>query len=166
MTCGNRCFIALGSNLGRPLNQVETALQALADEPGCKLLAHSSWYRSAPMGPAGQPEYINGVALINTDLEPLPLLHRLQEIERHQGRQRGERWGPRTLDLDLLLYGDELIESAELTVPHPGLTERNFVLLPLAEIDPALVLPCGTALASLLEDCPRAGIERLPRAKD
>ena len=166
MSTGVRCYVALGSNLADPLTQVETALGALRRDPGLRLVAHSSWYRSTPVGPAGQPDYINGVAAVDTTLDPLPLLHHLQEIEDRQGRVRGEHWGPRTLDLDLLLYGERVIESTELTVPHPRLAERNFVLIPLAEIEPDLMLPCGTALASLLAHCPRDGLQPLLPATD
>jgi 2-amino-4-hydroxy-6-hydroxymethyldihydropteridine diphosphokinase len=155
-----RCYIALGSNLGAPLRQVDTAIVELGRLPDSVLVKQSSWYRSRPIGPAGQPDYINGVAALDTNLAPLKLLHRMQAIENAHGRQREERWGPRTLDLDLLLYGELETSSAELTLPHPRLGERNFVLLPLAEIAPDLVLPCGTPLGSLLDRCPREGIER------
>lgn len=155
-----RCYVALGSNLGGPIEQVERALKALARAPALTLVAHSRLYRSRPMGPAEQPDYINAVAMVETTLAPLELLDRLQAQERRQGRVRGDvRWGPRTLDLDLLLYGDDTIRSARLTVPHPGLRERNFVLYPLHELSPELVLPDRTRLSELLKACPAEGLE-------
>lgn len=145
-----RAYIGLGSNLAVPLRQVRQAIAELAQLPASRLVAVSRIYRSRPMGPADQPDYINAVAAIETRLLPLKLLDSLQAIEKAHGRVRGAvQWGPRTLDLDLLLYGDEIIAEARLTVPHPGMAERNFVLQPLADIAPSLQLPDGRELKAL-----------------
>jgi len=150
MTAAVRACIGLGSNLGEPERQLRQAVAALAALPESRLLAVSSLYRNPPMGPADQPDYLNAVALLETGLAPQALLDALQAIERAQGRLRdGTRWGPRTLDLDLLLYGEHSIDSARLQVPHPGLTARAFVLGPLAEIAPGLALPDGRTVAML-----------------
>lgn len=155
-------FIGLGSNLDDPRQQVESALRELAELPDTTLAAQSGLYRSAPMGPPGQPDYINAVARLGTRLAPEALLDALQAIEARHGRVRGgERWGPRTLDLDILLYADARIDSPRLQIPHPGLVERNFVLHPLAEIAPDLDIPGAGPLRVLLARCPSAGLERL-----
>lgn len=147
-----RAYIGLGSNLDAPLSQVRAALAELAQLPQSRLADVSPLYRTPPLGPAEQPDYINAVAALDTELAPLALLDELQRIELHHGRVRGPmRWGPRTLDLDLLLYGDTVIHDERLTVPHPGLHERPFVIFPLHAIAPALILPDGTALAALAE---------------
>ncbi|MCZ0751910.1 2-amino-4-hydroxy-6-hydroxymethyldihydropteridine diphosphokinase [Aeromonas enteropelogenes] len=152
-------FVAIGSNLADPLGQARRAVSALAALPETELQQASSFYSSRPMGPADQPDYVNAVARLTTRLAPLALLDQLQKIELEQGRVRkDERWGPRTLDLDLLLYGERVINHECLIVPHYGMQEREFVLLPLAEIAPALVLPCGTPLAQLVARCPRNGL--------
>ncbi|MCS3457373.1 2-amino-4-hydroxy-6-hydroxymethyldihydropteridine diphosphokinase [Aeromonas sp. BIGb0405] len=149
-------FVAIGSNLADPLGQARRAVVALAALPGSALQQASSFYSSRPMGPADQPDYVNAVVRLTTRLAPLALLDQLQRIELEQGRVRkDERWGPRSLDLDLLLYGAECLQSERLTVPHYGMKEREFVLLPLFEIAPALVLPCGTPLNDLVARCPR-----------
>jgi 2-amino-4-hydroxy-6-hydroxymethyldihydropteridine diphosphokinase len=154
-------YIGLGSNLDSPGDQVRRALSVLADAQGVDLLAQSALYRSAPMGPADQPWYVNAVARIATELAPLALLDLLQGIEALHGRERGARWGPRTLDLDLLLYADRVLDMPRLRVPHPGIAERAFVLVPLHEIAPVLVLPDGTAVADLVDAARRAEVERL-----
>ncbi|WJW74903.1 2-amino-4-hydroxy-6-hydroxymethyldihydropteridine diphosphokinase [Thiohalobacter sp. IOR34] len=157
-----RAYLGLGSNLEQPHRQLRQALVALATLPESRLVRCSAFYRSPPMGPAGQPDYLNAVAALETRLPAEELLDRLQAIEAAQGRVRGGlRWGPRTLDLDLLLYGQERIDSPRLQVPHPGLAERAFVLYPLAEIAPDLQLPGLGPLAELLRACPRDGLERL-----
>lgn len=153
-----RCFISLGSNLQQPQQQVQQACTALAKLTHSKLEKVSPWYRSKAIGPGQQNDYINGVAQLSTQLPALELLHALHAIEARQKRVRQERWGPRTLDLDLLLYGQQLINSAELSVPHPRMTERNFVLYPLADLAPELIFPDGTSLASLLDYCPKDGL--------
>jgi 2-amino-4-hydroxy-6-hydroxymethyldihydropteridine diphosphokinase len=157
-----RAYIGLGSNLDDPEGQLRQALEALRQLPQSRLTAVSPFYRSRPMGPADQPDYVNAVAMLDTCLEPLALLDALQGIEQQQGRVRtGERWGPRTLDLDLLLYGAEVIAHPRLTVPHPGMKERLFVLRPLADLTPELVLPDGSTVAQLLAACPDEGLGEL-----
>ena len=156
-----RCYIGLGSNLDAPREQVSRALQELATLPQSRLLAHSSLYRSDPMGPPDQPDYINAVALLESTLDADSLLTQLQTLERLHQRVRAGHWGPRTLDLDLLLYGDQKIRSERLSVPHPGMRERNFVLWPLAELSPGLQLPDGSRLAELLTECPIGTLERI-----
>lgn len=135
-------FVGIGSNLNEPIQQIKDALELLDDLPGCHVTRHSSIYRSAPFGPVEQPDFMNAVAELATAVPPDILLACLQEIERAQGRTPDrERWGPRVIDLDLLVYGDEEIDLPDLQVPHPGISERNFVLLPLREIAPQLVIP-------------------------
>jgi len=153
-------YIALGSNLDDPQQQVLQAITELDALPDTHITAVSPWYRSSPMGPSDQPDYINGIAELETDLNPLPLLKALQGIEDAHQRVRQKRWGARTLDLDILLYGDQVINHPELQVPHPGMATRNFVLYPLADIAPQLVLPDKISLAELLESCPSEGIVR------
>lgn len=155
-------FLGLGANLANPVAQLQSAVAALRQLPQCRVLAVSSIYGSRPMGPQDQPDYVNAVAKISTGLTPLALLDALQQIEQQQGRQRkAERWGPRSLDLDILLYANHTISSERLTVPHYGLTQREFVLYPLAEIAPQLHLPCGTPLQALLSKVPLNGLQKL-----
>lgn len=157
-----RVYVGLGSNLAEPVRQLGAALEALAGLPQCRLAAVSSLYASDPLGPPDQPRYVNAVAALDCDLTPLALLDALQAIEREQGRERkAERWGPRTLDLDILLFGDLQLDEERLTVPHYHMHARAFVLYPLAEIAPGLVLPDGQPLQALLSRCPFAGLERL-----
>lgn len=158
-----RAFIGLGSNLDKPHRQVETAVAEVDALPRTRVTAHSPWYRSAPLGPPGQPDYINGVVAILTELAPETLLEQLQAIEDRHGRRRHQRWGARTLDLDILLYGNLTRSTAELTLPHPELAARNFVLYPLADLAPDLRLPDGTPLASLLANVDGNGIVRLSK---
>ena len=158
-----RVFVALGANLGEPLAQIKAAQLALASLATPGSLRHSPLYRSLPMGPADQPPYINGVSMFDTSLEPHALLDALQRIEQAHGRVRKEeRWGPRTLDLDMLLYGERHIDDERLTVPHYGMKQREFVLYPLADLVPGLILPCGTSLVRLLQQCPANSMTRLP----
>lgn len=159
-------FIGLGSNLDDPRQQVSTALHELATLAATRVSAVSSLYRSAPMVglgvPVDQPAYINAVARVETGLSAEVLLNALQAIEARHGRVRGgERWGPRTLDMDILLYGDAHIDTPRLQVPHPGIAARSFVLYPLAEIAPDLEIPGAGTLRELLTHCPSAGLERL-----
>jgi 2-amino-4-hydroxy-6-hydroxymethyldihydropteridine diphosphokinase len=145
-----RAYIGLGSNLDEPVSQVREALGQLAQLPLTRLVTHSPLYRTPPLGPADQPDYINAVAALDTSLSPLALLDELQRIEQQHGRVRGPlRWGPRTLDLDLLLYGDKVIDEPRLVVPHAGLRDRPFVIFPLLAIAPDLTLPDGSRLAEL-----------------
>lgn len=154
-------YIGLGSNLCNPLQQVSRARQTLATLAGCREAVHSSLYRSDPVGPPGQPDYINAVTRLETRLDPLALLDRLQAIEQAHNRVRKTHWGPRTLDLDLLLYDDRVIDQPRLQVPHPRLAERSFVLYPLAELNPRLTLPDGTPLQRLLHRCPMGSLQRV-----
>lgn len=149
-------YIGLGANLEDPIAHVRAAREALRRHPDLHAIACSRLYRSAPMGPADQPDYINAVMSVETELPAATLLHILQALEAQHGRTRsGERWGPRTLDLDLLLYGDETIATDELQVPHPGIAEREFVLRPLLEIAPDLDIPGRGKVADLVSVCPR-----------
>ncbi|PKM10090.1 MAG: 2-amino-4-hydroxy-6-hydroxymethyldihydropteridine diphosphokinase [Gammaproteobacteria bacterium HGW-Gammaproteobacteria-3] len=155
-------YIGLGSNLEHPARQILLARSAIAALVGVDELAFSSLYSSPPMGPQDQPDYVNAVMAVTTRLEPAELLRCLQRIEREQGRVRKEqRWGARTLDLDLLLYADRQLEEPDLIVPHPGLVERAFVLYPLSEIAPDLQVPGRGALADWLARCPADGLRRL-----
>lgn len=157
-----RAYIGLGSNLAEPQAQLRSALAALDALAQSRLIAVSSFYASDPLGPADQPRYVNAVAALDTELAPLQLLDALQAIELDQGRVRkAERWGPRTLDLDILLFGDRLLDEPRLRVPHYHLQARPFVLYPLAELVPDLRLPDGRQLAELLAACPFEGLERL-----
>ena len=155
-------YIGLGSNLDEPQQQVTVAIEQLQDIPHTEPRQISSLYRSRPMGPQDQPDYVNAVAMLKTSLDALALLDALQAIEASHDRKRdGQRWGPRTLDLDILLYGDEIINLPRLNVPHPGLHERAFVLYPLYEIKPDLVIPTRGKLSDLLADCPSEGLEKI-----
>lgn len=159
------CFIALGSNQAEPIIQVTRAFDELQRLPQSRLLARSSLYRSAPLGPQDQPAFINAVAMLDTLLEPEALLDALQEIEQCAGRVRkAERWGPRILDLDLLLYANQMIDTPRLQVPHYHMHARSFVLYPLAELAADLTMPDGTPLQELLSACAPTGLERLPDA--
>ena len=155
------CYIGLGSNLEDPYQQVSTALEELKTLPGCRLVEHSSLYRSDPVGPPGQPDYVNAVACLETKLEAHLLLDQLQQLEQQHQRVRLEHWGPRTLDLDILLYGDQQISTERLKVPHPYMPERNFVLWPLAEIAADLQFPDGRHIDQLLTFCPMGTLERI-----
>jgi len=157
-------FIGLGSNLAgelaSPQQQISHAVAALRRLEHCSLDAVSSLYRSPPMGPQDQPDYYNAVVKIRTTLAAETLLDALQAIEQDHGRERKQRWGARTLDLDILLFGDQRIDSARLQVPHPGLCERAFVLLPLLEIAPQLHLAGRGKLADIASHCPPQGLTR------
>lgn len=160
-----RVYIGLGSNLETPLEQLRSALSALAELPQTHLSGQSSFYISDPLGPADQPRYVNAVAALDTELSPLQLLDALQAIEQNQGRVRkAERWGPRTLDLDILLFGERQLNEPRLVVPHYHMHARAFVLYPLAELAADLVLPDGRPLSQLLAACPFEGLERLHNA--
>ena len=135
-------LVGLGSNLDSPARQVEIAFELLDSIPDTDLIVRSSLYRSAPFGGVEQPDFVNAAATLSTTLGARELLHELQRIEAKRGRERGDvRWGPRILDLDLLAYGDESISEPGLDIPHPGIAERNFVLLPLREIAPDFDIP-------------------------
>ena len=142
-------WIGLGSNLESPRRQVERALEALERLPLSRLAAASRLYVSRPVGPQDQPDFINAVACLETHLSPLALLDQLQALEQRHRRVRRRHWGPRTLDLDLLLFDDRCMTVPRLTLPHPEMTRRAFVLVPLAELAPALVMPDGQRIAEL-----------------
>ncbi|EHR40099.1 2-amino-4-hydroxy-6-hydroxymethyldihydropteridine diphosphokinase [Alishewanella jeotgali] len=162
MLAAERCYIGLGANLVKPVAQLQAAVTALGQLPETRLVQVSRLYSSKPMGPQDQPDYVNAVAALDTRLTPLALLHALQQIELAHGRQRkAERWGPRTLDLDILLFGMQQIDHPELTVPHYGMQLREFVLYPLAELAPDLILPDGVTLQSLLQRVPLNGLTPL-----
>lgn len=143
-------FVGLGSNLQSPGRQIGQAMDLLAELPDVRLVLRSSLYRSAPFGGIEQPDFVNAVAGLLTTLSAAELLAALQDIEKRQGRERGDvRWGPRVLDLDLLVFASQSISESDLVVPHPGIGERNFVLLPLGEIAPDLVVPGFGRVASI-----------------
>jgi 2-amino-4-hydroxy-6-hydroxymethyldihydropteridine diphosphokinase len=153
-------YIGLGANLGDARATLAAAVAALATLPACRLEASSPVYRSAPMASSG-PDYLNAVAALATSLAPHDLLHALQGIEQQHGRERPYRNAPRTLDLDLLLFGNQVIDSPDLVVPHPRLHQRAFVLRPLADLAPLLVIPGRGSLASLLEGVADQQADRL-----
>ena len=159
---GALAYIGLGSNLGDPAAQVRAGMAALARLAETRVESCSSLYRSAPVERQDQPDFINAVCRVRTGLAPAALMQHLLEIESQHGRvRRGDKGGPRTLDLDLLLYGSEAIRSADLTVPHPRLHERAFVLYPLHEIEPDLIIPGRGALRELLTGCAGQRVERI-----
>jgi 2-amino-4-hydroxy-6-hydroxymethyldihydropteridine diphosphokinase len=154
-------YIGLGSNLQQPIQQVQLALQRLQALPQTHVIQHSSLYRTAPLNGFNQPDYINAVAQLMTHLSPLELLSNLQLLENLQGRVRQQRWGSRTLDLDILLYGQHHIYHPRLTVPHVGLYERAFVLHPLYECNPELILPNGQQLSDILPPLIKTEIQKI-----
>ena len=168
-------YIALGSNMDSPHQQLDSALEAVAQHPNMQLVAVSDRYQTPPIGPQ-QPDFINAAAQLSTDLSPLDLLDALQAIEQQQNRVRSIHWGPRTLDLDILFYNDLLggslvgdslvIESERLTIPHPRIGERAFVLVPLMDLNPQLTLPSGETVAQLLANCSQQGIVKTTNGED
>ena len=156
-----RVYLALGSNLADPLHQVHSALHALAAIPDTTLVATSSLYRTPPYGPPDQPDFLNAAVALDTRLDAESLLNHTQRIELEQGRVRkAHRWGPRTLDLDIMLFGEQTLSTPRLTVPHYDMLNRAFMLLPLLEIAPALCLPDGTRLADILARLDTGAISR------
>jgi len=155
-------YVGLGSNLHGPARQLETTFELLGDIRATRLIKRSSLYRSAPFGGVDQPDFINAVASLLTQLSAQDLLRELQRVEDERGRERGGvRWGPRVLDLDLLVYSNQKIDEPGLCVPHPGIAERNFVLLPLGEIAPELNIPGLGRIASLDADSIEPQISRI-----
>lgn len=155
-------YVGLGSNLQGPAAQLDSAFELLAAIPRTRLIRRSSLYRSAPFGGVEQPDFVNAAASLLTQLTAKQLLDELQRIEIQRGRERREvRWGPRVLDLDLLVCGSEKIEEPDLTVPHPGIADRNFVLLPLKEIAPGLVIPGLGQLAAISVNLDEPKISRI-----
>jgi 2-amino-4-hydroxy-6-hydroxymethyldihydropteridine diphosphokinase len=155
-------YVGLGANIGEPRRQLQAALEDLRQIPESQLVANSSFYRSAPVGYAEQPDFLNAVAALETVLEPEALLDSLQDIESRHGRTRSFQGAPRTLDLDLLLYGDRTLASPRLTLPHPRMHERAFVLQPLAEIAPGAAIPGKGRVSDLLRLCEHQAVERMP----
>lgn len=151
-------YIGLGSNLSNPKQQIATSIESIKKLKNTTLLACSSIYHSKPFGPQNQPDYMNAIIKIKTGFSPLELLEKLHEIEMAQHRVREVFWGPRTIDLDIILYGDLIMTTPTLTIPHLGMRLRPTVLYPLAEISPDLILPDGVAISTLLEQCPPSSI--------
>ncbi len=159
-----RVYIGLGSNLDRPGQQVRQALNELARFPRSQLVARSSLYLSPPVGPQDQPDYVNAVAALDTELTPRRLLQALLATEHAHGRTRGpSRWGPRPLDLDILLYGDLQCHDSELSIPHPEMAHRAFVLIPLSEIAPEVVIPGVGRVRDLVKGLSRSSLTVLDR---
>lgn len=157
----NAVYLGLGSNLQNPLAQLRAAVRSLDSLPDTELVAVSGVWRSAAIGPGEQPDYLNAVARLSTGLTPHQLLDRLQDIENSQGRERAVRWGARTLDLDILLYGDMQLHDERLVIPHPRMRQRDFVLQPLFEVATGtLMLPDGAELGTLVAACPPGEVTR------
>ena len=155
------CYIALGSNLNDPLAQAHQAIAALKQLPNTEVSNVSPFYRSKPLGPQDQNDYLNAVIKLTTSLTPIALLDELQAIEKSQGRVRKDnRWGARTLDLDILLYDNLMIDNERLTIPHYHMKNREFVLYPLFDISPDLILPDNDKLFNLLTKCPINGMKK------
>lgn len=155
-------YVALGSNLDDPATQVQRAFDALQELPATRLVLRSSLYRSAPLGPVEQPDFVNAVAGLLTTLDAPALLHELKALEAGLGRAAPVvRWGPRRIDLDLLAHGDSRIASDSITVPHPGIVERAFVLVPWAEIAPSLDVPGVGRVGALARRAGAAGLQRI-----
>lgn len=155
-------FIGLGSNLEDPAAQLARAVTALATLPDSVFVAQSPFYASRPVGPQDQPDFVNGAVWLRTSLPPHTLLDHLQGIEQRHGRERLRHWGPRTLDLDLLVFGEQSLSDERLTVPHQELPNRDFVLQPLLDLKPGLVLPDGRTIEELRQHCPDNGLRKLP----
>jgi 2-amino-4-hydroxy-6-hydroxymethyldihydropteridine diphosphokinase len=156
-------YVALGSNLDEPLTQVAAAFHALSALPSSRLVTRSRLYRSEPLGPERQPEFVNAAAGLLTQLAPHELLDALKAVEASMGRARpGVRWGPRRIDLDLIVYGDARIAEERLTVPHPGAPSRNFVLYPLRDIAPTLLIPGHGRVSALAARAGSAGLAVIP----
>ena len=154
-------YVGLGANIGDPRAQLEAALEELKDLPETRVAAVSSFYRSAPVGFLDQPDFVNAAATLDTALAPERLLDKLQDIERRHRRERPFAGAPRTLDLDLLLYGDRVLDTPQLTLPHPRMHERAFVLKPLAEIAPQATIPGRGGVRELLSACAGQVAERI-----
>ena len=154
-------YIGLGSNLENPLQQMKTAINDLQSLADINIVSVSSLYQSPPMGPADQPDYINAVLALETSLNPHQLLDALQSVEQLHGRVRKRHWGERTLDLDILLYGDQILDDERLKIPHPGMHERAFVLYPLAEIAPDIEIPGIGTLQKILPSCPQGDLQQV-----
>lgn len=154
-------YIGLGSNLHGPCSQIAKAIACIAALPNSQVLAVSGLYRTPPMGPQDQPCYVNSMVKVSTQMSPSELLQETQSIEQVMGRTRSLRWGPRVIDLDIILFGNLVLNIENLRIPHPGLKERNFVSIPLAELSPALILPCGTPIAEIAGSFANTNIDRI-----
>ena len=160
-------YIGLGSNIDVPETQINTALVNIQAHEQISIQQCSHLYASAPMGPKNQPDYINAVCKITTSLTPIELLDVLQNIEHEHERKRvGERWGPRTLDLDILLFNNLTMDNDRLTLPHYGMAQREFVMVPLFEIEPDMIMNNGKSIASWVSQCSFASLKRLPGTVD
>lgn len=159
-------YVGLGSNLENPAAQLARAVAELASLPDTTLQAQSPFYASRPVGPQDQPDFVNGAVELSTGLSAHQLLDHLQAIEQAHGRERLQHWGPRTLDLDLLVYGNDRIHDERLTVPHAELPNRDFVLQPLLDLNPELRLPDGRSIQSLRAACPDNQLRLLPASAD
>lgn len=158
-------FIGLGSNLDDPQTQILTAIDDIKKLDNTRLIKQSSLYHSPPMGPQDQPDYVNAVVEVDTGLSPHVLLDNLQKLEQKHGRIKKRHWGERTLDLDILLYSNLMIDDERLNVPHPGLTERAFVVYPLAEIAADITIPGKGDLATIKQHCPLDGLKKVEMHK-
>lgn len=154
----SRAWIGLGGNLDDPATRLQRTVARLGHVPASRLVRSSGLYGSRPVGPADQPDFINAVAELDTDLSPLRLLDELQGLEQQAGRVRTRQWGERTLDLDILLFDDRVVDTARLRIPHPELANRGFVLVPLAEIAPVIRLPDGRRVDTLRAACDDQGV--------
>lgn len=159
-----RVYLGLGANLNKPLAQLQFAIEQLDQHEQISITACSSMYASKPMGPQDQPDYVNAVVALVTSLSAEALLDVAQQIEEASGRVRLRRWGERTLDLDILLYDELVMATPRLSVPHPGIEHREFVVIPLAEIAPHLVLPNGISIATLATTIARNGLAKIAPA--
>lgn len=147
----NIAYVGLGSNIEQPYLQIQTAIMSLHALPGISVLNDSGYFKSKPMGPKDQPDYVNAVVAIETTMTADELLQQCQQIEQQQGRIRSRRWGERSIDLDILLYADQQIQTDDLTVPHPGICLRDFVFLPLLKLDPEIKVPGRGLLKTVIE---------------
>lgn len=154
-------YIGLGGNLGAVIENLTAAVKLLANIPQTSLISKSSWYQSKAIGPGDQGDYINGACHLQTSLDPISLLDQTQAIENHLGRVRNERWGPRSVDLDILLFGDLAIKQERLTIPHPEMMNRNFVIQPLFEIAPSLIFKSSESLESVANKSGWNGLKKL-----
>ena len=152
-------FVGLGSNLEHPERNISRAVAELKQLAGTRYIADSGLFHSKPMGPQDQPDYLNAVAQLETRLDAPQLLDCLQAIENAMGRSRGQHWGPRIIDLDILMFGEHTINEPRLQVPHPGIAQREFVLYPLQRLNPAMQIPGRGKLSTLVAQCPQNGLQ-------
>ena len=154
-------YIGLGSNMHSPIKQIKSAIKLIEEIASTEITDVSSLYKSKPLGPQDQDDYINAVVKIETELMPYELLERMQEIEKQHGRIRGERWGPRVIDLDILMFGNKIMTDQKLTIPHPEIHNRSFVLVPLAEIDSDCEIPGKGPISDLLATIDKSNVVQL-----